>query len=224
MKNKKSGQDPEPTLKVNEIFFSIQGESTHIGRPCVFVRLTYCNLRCIYCDTTYAFYEGKDETLTEIISEISKYECRLIEITGGEPLIQKNVLPLMRDLCDLDYEVLLETAGHMDISRVDKRVKIIMDIKCPSSGESGKVLWSNIPHLKDKDEVKFVLGSEQDLEWAGNVIKTYGLIEICPVIFSPVFRTMNNRTLAEWILASRLPVRMQIQLHKHIWDPEARGR
>ena len=224
MRSEKSNTDYDCTLKINEIFFSIQGESTHSGRPCVFVRLAYCNLRCSYCDTPYAFYEGQDMTLREVITDISQYGCRLIEITGGEPLTQKNVHILMRALSDQGYEVLLETAGHMDISKVDPRIKRIMDIKCPSSGESEKVLWTNIKHLKDGDEIKFVVGSKDDFTWAANTIKAYGLTDICPVIFSPVFGSMENQTLAEWILASRLPVRMQIQFHKLIWDPAARGR
>ena len=224
MKKSKLKQAQEPTLKINEIFFSIQGESTHIGRPCVFVRLTYCNLRCTYCDTTYAFYEGTDRFITDIIADISKFRCRLVEITGGEPLIQSNVHLLIKDLCDQGYELLLETAGHLDIKSVDPRVSRIVDIKCPSSGESDKVLWPNINHLAGKDEVKFVVGSEEDLVWAGRVVRDYRLTEICPVIFSPVFGKLNNQTLAEWILASGLPVRMQIQLHKQIWDATERGR
>jgi len=163
-------------------------------------------------------------TLAEILTEISQYECRLIEITGGEPLIQKNVHLLIRDLCDRGYEVLLETAGHMDISTIDVRVKRIIDFKCPSSGESGKVLWDNINHLKPSDEVKFVVGCKEDLIWAAKIIKEHELTNICPVIFSPVFGVMDNQMLAEWILDSRMPVRMQIQLHKQIWDPAAKGR
>jgi 7-carboxy-7-deazaguanine synthase len=224
MKSKGAGDKQEPRLKINELFFSIQGESSDSGRPCVFVRLTYCNLRCTYCDTTYAFYDGSERTIADIIAEIATYNCRLIEITGGEPLVQKNVHLLMKDLCDRNYEVLLETGGHMDISPVDPRVRRIMDIKCPSSGESEKVRWSNIKELTKNDEVKFVVGTEEDLEWAKDITLKYGLTDICPVIFSPVFARMDNRFLAEWILASGLPVRMQIQLHKQIWDPAARGR
>ena len=215
---------PGDTLKINEIFYSIQGESTFSGRPCVFVRLTYCNLRCSYCDTTYAFFEGRTMTQDEIIAGIRQFDCRLIEITGGEPLLQKNVHPLMTELCNQGYEVLLETAGHMDISQVDPRVKRIMDIKCPSSGESEKILWTNLTYLNADDEIKFVVGLEADLTWAAEVIKKHALTDICPVILSPVFGTMENRKLAEWILSSRLPVRMQIQLHKQIWEPNEKGR
>ena len=224
MKSERVKKAPGDTLKINEIFYSIQGESTFSGRPCVFVRLTYCNLRCSYCDTTYAFFEGRTMTQDEIIAGIRQFDCRLIEITGGEPLLQKNVHPLMTELCNQGYEVLLETAGHMDISQVDPRVKRIMDIKCPSSGESQKILWTNLTYLNADDEIKFVVGLEADLTWAAEVIKKHALTDICPVILSPVFGSMENRRLAEWILSSRLPVRMQIQLHKQIWEANEKGR
>ena len=211
------------TLKVNEIYYSLQGESTHSGRPCVFIRLTYCNLRCSYCDTEYAFYDGNEMTLSEIIDQIKVYGCQLVEITGGEPLIQKNVLILMRELCDDEFEVLLETAGHMDISEIDPRVKRIIDIKCPSSGESEKTLWDNIEHLKNDDEIKFVVGDRKDLKYVKEKIGKFSLSDRCPVIISPVFDKINNQELAEWILKNNLPVRMQIQLHKVIWDPTTRG-
>jgi 7-carboxy-7-deazaguanine synthase len=224
MKSERVKKSPGDTLKINEIFYSIQGESTFSGLPCVFVRLTYCNLRCSYCDTTYAFFEGRTMTHDEIIDVIRQFDCRLIEITGGEPLLQKNVYPLMSELCNQGYKVLLETAGHMDISQVDRRVKRIMDIKCPSSGESEKIFWTNLTYLNADDEIKFVVGSAADLTWAAEVIKKHALTNICPVIFSPVFGSMENRRLAEWILSSRLPVRMQIQLHKQIWEPNEKGR
>ena len=163
-------------------------------------------------------------TQDEIIAGIRQFDCRLIEITGGEPLLQKNVHPLMTELCNQGYEVLLETAGHMDISQVDPRVKRIMDIKCPSSGESEKILWTNLTYLNADDEIKFVVGLEADLTWAAEVIKKHALTDICPVILSPVFGSMENRKLAEWILSSRLPVRMQIQLHKQIWEANEKGR
>jgi 7-carboxy-7-deazaguanine synthase len=158
------------------------------------------------------------------MEKIKKYHCYLVEITGGEPLIQQNVHPLMSELCDRDYEVLLETGGHMDISKVDLRVKRIMDIKCPSSGESTKNLWENIDHLKKSDEVKFVVGTLEDMEWAKDVIERYDLYKKCPVIFSPVFGKLNNQDLADWILKSHLPLRMQNQLHKSIWGHDIRGR
>ncbi|HHJ51741.1 MAG TPA: radical SAM protein, partial [Caldithrix abyssi] len=173
------------TLKINEIFFSIQGESTYAGLPCVFVRLTYCNLRCTYCDTTYAFTEGRDMSLEEILTQVERYGCRLVEITGGEPLLQKNVYPLMTELCDRGYRVLLETGGHMSIRSVDSRVVRIMDIKCPSSGESGKNDWSNIEALTARDEVKFVIGNREDYEWAKRILFQHTLNERCTVLFSP---------------------------------------
>lgn len=224
MKKSEKSVTDELILKINEIFFSIQGESTFAGRPCVFVRLTYCNLRCSYCDTSYAFFEGSEMSIGQILLRIREFGCSLVEITGGEPLIQKNVYPLMSLLCDNNYEVLLETAGHMDISKVDHRVRRIMDLKCPSSGESEKMLWSNINHLRSKDEVKFVAGDSDDLNWIEAVLKKYRINEICTVLISPVHGRMSNRRLADWILEKSLPVRMQIQMHKQIWEPDARGR
>lgn len=212
------------TVKINEIFYSIQGESSNAGRPCVFVRLSGCDLRCVYCDTQYAYDEGQKMTLADIMEKVSSYNCNLIEITGGEPLLQKNVLPFMTRLCDAGYEVLLETGGHRDIGGVDRRVRRIMDIKCPSSGESAKNRWENIDHLKQTDEVKFVIGGREDYQWALNVISKYKLNNICPVLFSPVYGKMNLRQLAEWILQDSLPnVRMQLQMHKYIWPTEQRG-
>lgn len=216
----KNGAD---TLKINEIFYSIQGESTHSGRPCVFVRLTYCNLRCSYCDTEYAFFEGRDLTVWDILGQVKEYDCNLVEITGGEPLIQEQVYPLMEALLEENYEVLLETGGHMDISRVDQRVKRIVDLKCPTSNESEKVHWENIPHLRPRDEIKFVVGSREDFEWAQNVIREHRLETICPVIFSPVKDKVQGEQLAAWILESRLAVRMQLQLHKILWPGLERG-
>ena len=210
-------------LRINEIFFSIQGESSHAGRPCVFVRLTWCNLRCSYCDTEYAFFEGDFRRFDQIIKEIETYNCRLVEITGGEPLLQENVIPFMTMLCDQGYEVLIETGGHMDISLIDPRVARIMDIKCLGSGESEKVLWENIGHLRPTDEVKFVIGDRADYEWARRVIDEYQLNQKCTVLFSPVFGRMDNITLAEWILDDRLNVRFQLQMHKYIWHPAQRG-
>ena len=211
------------TLKVNEIFYSIQGESTHAGRPCVFVRLTHCNLRCTYCDTEYAFYEGQDKSFNEILDEIKSYKCNLVEITGGEPLVQKDVIQFMDLLCEQGYEVLLETGGHMDISPVDQRVQRIMDIKCPSSGESEKNLWSNITLLTEKDQLKFVIGSREDYDWAKSIIYTHKLTDVCTVLMSTVHGNIDNRDLAEWILNDNLQVRYQLQLHKYIWPSDARG-
>jgi 7-carboxy-7-deazaguanine synthase len=210
-------------LKINEIYYSIQGESSYMGKPCVFIRLTYCNLRCTYCDTKYAFFEGVDMTLNEIIKQVSSYNCDLVEITGGEPLLQKNVLPLMNILCDLDYEVLLETGGHIDVSAVDKRVKKIMDLKCPSSGEAEKNYWPNIKQLMPTDEVKFVIGNRKDYVWAKKVMEDNKLNERATILFSPIFDKIDYSKLAKWILEDHLDVRMQLQLHKFIWPLNRKG-
>ena len=210
-------------LRINEIFYSIQGESTYAGLPCIFIRLTYCNLRCTYCDTEYSFFEGDFKSYDQIFDEIKNYNCKLVEITGGEPLVQKNVLTLMHMLCDSSYEVLIETGGHMDISVIDPRVRRIMDIKCPGSGESEKVLWENIGHLKATDQVKFVISDRKDYEWALEVIKKNDLSSRCTVLMSPVFGKIENIQLSEWILADHLDVRFQLQMHKYIWDPAKRG-
>jgi 7-carboxy-7-deazaguanine synthase len=212
------------TLTINEIFHSVQGESTWAGRPCVFVRLTFCDLRCNYCDTEYAFYEGQKRPLEEIIGEIAKTECPLVEITGGEPLLQKNVLPLMTMLCDAGYTVLLETSGAHDISPVDARVHRIMDLKTPGSGEAARNLWSNLDHLTDRDEVKFVIGSRVDYEWSRDKVSRFDLSKRCrAVLFSPIFGRIDPRQIVEWILADRLDVRFQLQMHKFIWTPTQRG-
>jgi 7-carboxy-7-deazaguanine synthase len=211
------------SLIINEIFHSIQGESSHMGRPCVFVRLTYCNLRCSYCDTEYAFYEGKEMSLEDIMNEVRSYKCTLVEITGGEPLAQEGVHELMRLLCDEGHEVLLETGGSLDISRVDPRVKRIVDFKCPSSEMVKKNHWQNVDHLKRGDEVKFVIGDRQDFDWAVDMIGKHRLIERCPVLMSCVFDVLQPVELAGWILESRLNVRFQLQMHKYIWEPATRG-
>ena len=213
----------EKKLKINEIFYSIQGESSFAGLACVFVRLTYCNLRCSYCDTEYAFFAGDEMVIDDIVDHVVSYECRLVEITGGEPLIQKNVYLLMTKLCDAGYQVLLETAGHMDISNVDKRVHRIMDIKCPSSNESEKMRWENISSLTEKDEVKFVIGNKDDFDYAVEVVEKYKLSDKCMVLFSPVFDKLGNESLARWVLDNKIPVRMQLQMHKFIWSPDTRG-
>ncbi len=210
-------------LKVNEIFYSIQGESSYSGLPCVFVRLTYCNLRCVYCDTEYAFYEGSDMRIDEVISEIKKYDCNLVEITGGEPLLQKESLELMKRLCDENYKVLLETSGSLPIEDVDKRVTIIMDLKTPSSRMMKKNLYENIYYLKPDDEVKFVIGNREDYEWAKNIINEYNLDKKCKILMGVVFGELSNFELASWILEDRLNVRFQMQLHKYIWEPDKRG-
>jgi 7-carboxy-7-deazaguanine synthase len=216
-------QNKNDTLVINEIFYSIQGESTYAGRPCVFVRLNYCNLRCTYCDTTYAFDEGLEMTIDEIHQKVKSYNCKLIEITGGEPLLQQNVYPLIEKLCGEGYEVLLETSGSVDISNVDARVKRIVDFKCPSSGMEKKNYWENVHCLKKDDEVKLVIGDRNDYEWAKEKIGKYGLVDICTVLVSPVYRAIDPKVLAEWILKDKLDVRFQIQTQKYIWQPDARG-
>ena len=211
------------SLIVNEIFHSIQGESSHMGRPCVLVRLTYCNLRCSYCDTEYAFYEGKEISIDEIMNTVRAYECKLVEVTGGEPLWQENVDELMKRLCDEDFEVLLETGGSLSIATVDPRVKRIVDFKCPSSGMMKKNLWENVQYLKRTDEVKFVIGNQEDYEWAKQMIEEHKINERCSVLMSVVFGELEPVHLAEWILSDKLTVRFQLQMHKYIWSPETRG-
>ncbi|MGQ9805068.1 MAG: radical SAM protein [Chlorobiales bacterium] len=210
-------------LTINEIFFSIQGESSRMGLPCVFVRLTECNLRCTYCDTEYAFYEGKERSIESIIEEVRSYNCNLVEITGGEPLLQEPVCDLMTRLCDLGYEVLLETSGSILTDKVDPRVRKIIDMKTPSSGMLKHNDYRNLEILTPNDEVKFVIGSRLDYEWSKTVIAEYGLTQKCTVLMSVVFGELSPQTLAEWILDDRLRVRFQLQLHKLIWTPETRG-
>lgn len=211
------------TLVINEIFHSIQGESSYAGLPCVFVRLTACNLRCTWCDTTYSFHEGAPMKLSEIIVKVIEFNCPLVEITGGEPLLQPNVFPLMARLCDLGKLVLLETSGSVDVSRVDPRVVKIMDLKCPGSGEVGRNLYDNLRFLDKKDELKFVIADRNDYDWAKRTIAEHGLSSGAAVLFSPVWEKLPLKTLAEWILADRLPVRLQTQLHKYIWNADTRG-
>lgn len=216
--------DPEKILTINEIYFSVQGESTWAGLPCVFVRLTFCDLRCTYCDTEYAFYEGKKQALGEIVDAVRRYDCPLVEVTGGEPLLQKNVLPLMTLLADAGCSVLLETSGAHDISNVDPRVHRIMDLKTPGSGEVERNLFTNIEHLTQRDEVKFVIGSREDYEWSRARMREHRLAERCrAVLFSPIFGQIDPRQIVEWILADNLPVRFQLQMHKFIWTPTQRG-
>jgi 7-carboxy-7-deazaguanine synthase len=219
-----TGSPKPPTLTINEIYESIQGESTWAGLRCVFVRLTFCDLRCNYCDTEYAFYEGKKRPLPEIIQELLAFACPLVEVTGGEPLLQKNVLPLMTALCDAGRTVLIETSGAHDISAIDPRVHRIMDLKTPGSGECARNLMTNIAHLTKRDEVKFVIGSREDYEWSREQVRAHNLTERCgTVLFSPIFGRIEPRQIVEWIIADRLPVRFQLQMHKFIWEPKARG-
>ena len=214
----------QPQLTVNEIFLSIQGESTWAGLRCVFVRLTACDLRCTYCDTAYAFTEGKRHPLSKVLKEALSYDCPLVEVTGGEPLLQPAVLPLLAALCDAGRTVLLETSGAHDISKVDARVHRIMDLKTPGSGECARNLWSNIEHLTLRDEVKFVIGSREDYEWAREQVRQHALPRrVNAVLFSPVFGRITPEEIVNWTLADKLDVRFQLQMHKFIWDPQQRG-
>jgi 7-carboxy-7-deazaguanine synthase len=210
-------------MKINEIYRSIQGESSYAGLPCVFVRLTYCNLRCSYCDTEYAFYEGKDMTVDEVIASVLGYDCPLVEVTGGEPLLQKEVYPLMERLIDLGRTVLLETGGSLDIARVHSRVIKIIDLKCPSSGESQHNLYSNLDKLQAHDEIKFVIGTHEDYLWSKETIEKYRLAGRFPILFSTVFSQLEPRQLVDWVLQDNLTVRFQLQMHKYIWEPARRG-
>jgi 7-carboxy-7-deazaguanine synthase len=210
-------------LKVNEIYFSIQGESTKAGLPCVFIRLTYCNLRCTYCDTEHAFYDGKDLSIEEILTEVKKYNSNIVEVTGGEPLVQIESMDLMRTLCDEGFEVLLETSGSLPIKDVDSRVKIIMDLKCPSSNMIKKNLYENLNFIKPLDEIKFVIGTKEDYEWTKEIIEKYKLNNKCEVLFSVVFGSLEPLTLVSWVLEDKLKVRFQLQMHKFIWSPETKG-
>ena len=213
-----------PKLTVNEICLSIQGESTWAGLPCVFVRLTGCDLRCSYCDTTYAFTEGTRRPLPEVLAEALALDCPLVEVTGGEPLLQPATLPLLSALCDAGRTVLLETSGTHDISPVDPRVHRIMDLKTPGSGESGRNLESNLGALTKQDEVKFVIGSREDYEWSREKVCRYALASrVNSVLFSPVFGRIEPASIVQWILEDKLDVRFQLQLHKFIWNPKQRG-
>lgn len=209
------------TLRVHEIFHSLQGESSRVGLPTVFVRLTGCPMRCIYCDTAYAFHGGSSLELSDILSQVASYDTKYVTVTGGEPLAQKECLALLTQLSDAGYDVSLETGGAMDISGVDQRVSVILDIKSPGSGELAKNLWDNLQHLKPADEVKFVLCDRNDYEWAKQLLAERHLNNKCSVLFSPVYGQVNPTELAEWVLQDKLPVRMQLQLHKILWGEVA---
>jgi 7-carboxy-7-deazaguanine synthase len=211
-------------LTINEIFYSIQGESTYAGRPCVFVRLTACDLRCTWCDTTYAFYEGRKWSLDEVLSEVDRHDCPLVEVTGGEPLLQDEVYALMQSLLDRGRTVLLETGGHRSTARVPPEVITVLDVKCPGSGEAHRNDWTNLERLRPHDEVKFVVSDRTDYEYARDVIARYDLRHRANAVhLSPVHGRLEPRTLSEWVLADDLPARVQLQLHKYIWDPATRG-
>ena len=210
-------------LKINEIYHSIQGESSFTGLPCIFIRLTYCNLRCSYCDSEYTFYEGTDMSIDEILNKIKNYSCKLVEVTGGEPLVQKGCIDLLQKLVDLDYKVLLETSGSLTIKDVPKEVINIIDFKCPSSNMKKKNLWENVNYLKLDDEVKFVIGNREDYDWAKNKIKKYSLTNTCKILMSPSYKEIESQMITKWILEDNLDIRFQIQLHKEIWPEEERG-
>ncbi|HKB08268.1 MAG TPA: radical SAM protein [Candidatus Polarisedimenticolia bacterium] len=210
-------------LKINEIFHSVQGESRHAGRPCVFVRLTHCNLRCTWCDTAYAFEEGSDMPVGVILERVAAYGTRYVLVTGGEPLLQEGVHDLIGELCDRGFEVAVETGGSLDLAPLDRRAMVVMDLKCPGSGMCGKNRLENLEWLKTGDEVKFVVADRADYEWSRGMIERHRLAGRCGVLLSPVHGALHPRHLAEWILADRLPVRLQLQIHKFIWPPDSRG-
>jgi len=212
-------------LRVTEIFRSIQGESTHAGRPCTFVRLTGCPMRCVWCDSEYTFTGGDHYSLEDIVARVRGFECRLVEITGGEPLAQQKAFDLIRQLCDEGFEVLVETGGYVSTADVDERAKVILDVKCPASGEESRNHWPNLEHLRaDKDEVKFVIADRGDWDYAQTVIQKYDLQTTAKaILISPAWEQIDLKALADWISASGLNVRMQLQLHKYIWGPDIRG-
>lgn len=209
------------SLRIFEIFHSLQGESSRVGLPTVFVRLTGCPLRCGYCDTEYAFHGGSTQSFDVILARVASYQAQYVCVTGGEPLAQKGCHELLKMLCDAGYKVSIETSGAMDIVQVDERVSVIMDIKTPGSGEESKNLWTNVAALSAKDEVKFVLVDRADYDWAKQILVKYDLTSICPVLFSPVYKTLPPADLAAWVLEDHLPVRMQVQLHKILWGEKA---
>jgi 7-carboxy-7-deazaguanine synthase len=211
-------------LTINEIFHSIQGESTHTGRPCVFVRLTACDLRCSWCDTPYAFHEGRKLTVEDVLAQVEAYDCHLVEITGGEPLLQREVYPLMTALLERGHDVMIETGGHLRVADVPESVVRVIDVKCPGSGEAAKTHWPNLDALRPRDEVKFVIRDRVDYEYASEVLARYDLASrAAAVLFSPVHDVLPPADLAAWILADRLPVRLQLQSHKYIWGAHVRG-
>jgi len=210
-------------MKINEIFKSIQGESSYAGLPCVFVRTTGCHLRCRWCDTEYAFHKGLEHSVESILQVVRSFGCRFVELTGGEPLLQKESPLLVKTLLNEGFQVLVETSGSLPINQIDPRAVIILDIKCPGSGMDHATLWENLACLKDRDEVKFVIADRADYEWAKGILKQYLILRDKIIYFSPVFGQMPAKELAEWILEEKLPVRFQLQMHKYIWDAAMRG-
>ena len=212
-------------LRVTEIFRSIQGESTHAGRPCTFVRLTGCPMRCVWCDSEYTFTGGEHISIDDVLKQVRAFGCRLVEVTGGEPLAQKEALTLIQRLCDEDFEVLIETGGYFSTEGIDERARVILDVKCPGSGEADRNHWPNLERLRaDRDEVKFVIASRADWDFGTDVIKRFELERrTLAVLISPAWGVINLQDLAEWVATSGLNLRMQLQLHKYVWGPEARG-
>jgi 7-carboxy-7-deazaguanine synthase len=211
-------------VTINEIFYSVQGESTFAGRPCVFVRLTACDLRCSWCDTPYAFHEGTKRPIEDVLGDVARFDCPLVEVTGGEPLLQEDVYPLMEALIARGKTVLLETGGHRSTARVPAQVITILDLKCPGSGESARTDWENLGRLRPHDEVKFVIKDRADYEYARDAVVRHALDRRAAAIhLSPVHGVLDPKALSEWVLADRLPVRVQLQLHKYIWSPDTRG-
>jgi 7-carboxy-7-deazaguanine synthase len=210
-------------LIVNETFFSIQGEGTRAGQPCVFLRLTGCPLRCTWCDTKYAFHEGSRRSEDDVFAELQVFPCRLLTLTGGEPLSQPGAFPFVTRLLDAGWQVLVETSGHVALEPLDPRAVAILDVKCPGSGETHQMEWRNLDRLKPTDEVKFVIADRADYEWARDLVKERGLDARCPVLFSPVHGQLEAGTLGRWILDDGLPVRLQVQLHKYLWPGVERG-
>jgi 7-carboxy-7-deazaguanine synthase len=211
-------------LTVSEIYLSIQGESTHVGRPCVFVRMTACNLRCTWCDTPYAFTGGRSLTVEDVVARVAAFGCRLVELTGGEPLLQPDCVVLAQRLVDDGFDVLLETGGHLPIDEVPDQVVTVVDVKCPASGEAGAMHWPNLAQLSARDEVKFVIQDRADFDYARDVVTRHGLAgRVAAILFSPVFGVLPPADLARWILEDGVPARLQLQVHKYVWDPATRG-
>ena len=210
-------------IKINEIYKSIQGESSFSGLPCIFIRFTYCNLRCSYCDTEYAFYEGKIKTIKQIIKKVDSLNCHLVEITGGEPLLQDGCVKLIKELEKNNYKILLETGGALSIKDIPSKTHIVLDIKCPSSEMQNKNYWKNMDYIKKSDEVKFVIGNKIDYNWSKKIISEYDLTKKCSILMSPVYNKIQPKKIVSWILEDNLKVRFQIQIHKEIWEKDTKG-
>jgi len=214
---------PGVSLVVNEVFFSIQGEGTRSGRPCVFVRLTGCPLRCVWCDTAYAFHEGRRREMDDLVEEVERHPARLLCLTGGEPLSQPDAFGFVTRLCERGWEVVVETSGHVPLDGLDRRAVAVMDVKTPGSGESERMDWANLDRLRETDEAKFVLDGRGDYEWARDLVRSRDLDSRCAVLFSPVHDVLDPGDLGRWVLEDGLPVRLQVQLHKYLWPGVARG-